>query len=179
VALVAVVAVTGVWRPVTILAPGLAGLSCRGRLCTDRPDQLDQVGALYDRAFAADRAVLGDAPPPRRVVFCATDRCYRAFGTSRSTANTIADLGIVIGPRGWQEFYVRHELVHHWQAVRLGLVTRYRDPRWLIEGMAYALSDDPRAVLVEPNQGYRSQFRTWYRTVGPADLWTAAAEVHP
>ncbi len=39
--------------------------------------------------------------------------------------------------------------------------------------MAYALSDDPRAVLVEPWQGYRARFGDWYAGVGGGDVWAA------
>jgi hypothetical protein len=34
---------------------------------------------------------------------------------------------------------------------------------WLIEGMAYSLSNDPRSELHEPFESYRQQFNNWYR----------------
>jgi hypothetical protein len=175
-ALLLVLAVALVWPgPARILAPPRwLHLSCSGRVCTDDPARLGEASQLYAAAFSALVGRLGPAPEPRRMVFCATDACYREFGTTHATATTIADLGIVVGPHGWQDFYVRHELVHHWQAQDLGLLTRYRAPRWLIEGMAYSLSDDPRPVLVEPNQTYRARFQAWYATIAPSDLWPAA-----
>ena len=158
-----------------LVAPELFGLQCAGHVCTDQPNRRDEAAGLYDDAVADLTGRLGPVPPPHRVVFCSTTACYRTFDTGQSTASTIADIGIVIGPRGWEPFYVRHELIHHWQAQRLGLSARYQDPRWLIEGMAYTLSDDPRRTLVEPNQTYRRQFRSWYATIDHHELWAAAA----
>jgi hypothetical protein len=71
---------------------------------------------------------------------------------------------------------VRHEMIHHLQKERLGnlrcwLVT----PEWFFEGMAYALSEDPRATLAEPWQQYRSRFLAWYQRVGKARLWAEAS----
>lgn len=158
-----------------LLAPELFGLQCAGPVCTDQPDRSDEAAGLYDDAVSDLTALLRPVAPPHRVVFCSTTTCYETFDTSQATASTVADIGIVIGPHGWEPFYVRHELIHHWQAQRLGLYTRYHAPRWLIEGMAYSLSDDPRPTLVEPNQTYRRRFRTWYATVDHQELWAAAA----
>jgi hypothetical protein len=170
----------GLVRPARIvLPPRLLGLTCAGAVCTDRAGRLPEAQALYAAAVAANTRDLGPVVPIRRVVLCTTDTCFHTFSGGRATATTIADLGIVVSPSGWQDHYLRHELVHHWQARELGLVARYRDPRWLIEGMAYALSDDPRPTLVEPNQTYRTRFVRWYASVGPANLWPAARSVRP
>ena len=179
-AVAVVVALVGLVRPArVVLAAGLLGLTCRGVVCTDAATRLDEAVALYDDALAATTARLGPAPAIHRVVFCTSDACFHRFTSGGSTATTIADLGIVVGPSGWRTFYVRHELVHHWQAVRLGLLARYRDPRWLIEGMAYTLSDDPRPTLVEPDQAYRAAFVFWAAQLPAGDLWPAAAQVRP
>jgi hypothetical protein len=90
--------------------------------------------------------------------------------------NTIANLGIVVGPEGWNSHYVRHELIHHWQGYKLGLMERWFGPKWLMEGMAYSLSDDPRGTLVEPNQTYRASFEEWYEDTGSEDIWLAAED---
>lgn len=47
----------------------------------------------------------------------------------------------------------------------------------VIEGMAYALSDDPRPELSEPYQTYRVRFEEWYRSVGKEMLWEFAHEL--
>jgi hypothetical protein len=72
----------------------------------------------------------------------------------------------VIGPRAWKPFYVRHELIHYSQAERLGTLSLLLKPQWFVEGMAYALSQDPRAPLAEPFESYRRSFLAWYG--GPA-----------
>jgi hypothetical protein len=43
-----------------------------------------------------------------------------------------------------------------------------------MEGMAYALSEDPRAELSEPFQEYRSRFRAWYKEIDKSGLWQKA-----
>ena len=165
-------------RPVRVVWPQAVGLHCHGPVCVDDDARSATAQALFTAAFAADERVLGPAPTPARVVFCSTATCYARFGADHSTARTIGQLGIVIGPNGWQDFYVRHELVHYWQGYRLGLWWRWRSPRWIVEGMAYTLSADPRATLVEPNQTYRAQFQAWYAPIGPTNLWTAARNAH-
>lgn len=50
-------------------------------------------------------------------------------------------------PRGWEPHFVRHEMIHHLQAERLSTLTLLLKPRWFVEGMACALSDDPREPL--------------------------------
>ena len=48
---------------------------------------------------------------------------------------------------------------------------------WFIEGMAYSLSEDPRAKLPEPFERYRSQFEAWLRSVGREHLWEQARQL--
>jgi hypothetical protein len=85
---------------------------------------------------------------------------------------------IVIGNRAWHAYYVRHELIHHLQNERLGsLRNSFLMPIWFREGMAYSLSEDPRAPLAEPLQSYRAQFNDWLRRVGKDRLWQEAAQL--
>ena len=55
-----------------------------------------------------------------------------------------------------------HELIHYWQADHFGSLVLVTGRPWLIEGMAYALSGDPRKILHEPFEGYREKFNEWY-----------------
>jgi hypothetical protein len=72
--------------------------------------------------------------------------------------------------------FVRHEMIHHLQKERLGLLKSWLvTPQWFTEGMAYALSNDPRPTLAEPWQGYRSRFEAWYRLIGKERLWDEAS----
>ncbi|MCK7580702.1 MAG: hypothetical protein MZV65_37070 [Chromatiales bacterium] len=57
----------------------------------------------------------------------------------------------------------RTRLVHYWQAENFGLLAGLVGEPWLIEGMAYSLSDDPREKLHEPFESYRRKFSEWYR----------------
>ncbi len=80
-------------------------------------------------------------------------------------ARAVGKSALVIGPRGWKPHYVKHEIVHYWQAENIGIIKMLLMDDWLIEGMAYALSDDPRPELEQPWQSYRTKFTEWYTTV--------------
>ncbi len=75
----------------------------------------------------------------------------------------MSSVAIAIAPRGWQPHYLAHELIHYWQADQFGSLTLLIGEQWLIEGMAYALSNDPRVALREPFESYRQRFNGWYR----------------
>ena len=79
---------------------------------------------------------------------------------------------IVVSPRGWEPYFVRHELIHRLQGEKLGILGMYRRPEWFVEGMAYTLSQDPRPQLAEPYQGDRARFQAWYSAVGKEGMWT-------
>jgi hypothetical protein len=162
-------------KPVRVVAPTLAGVTCpTAQICLDDASQLAAATALLAEAqgFVATRlAPLRKAP---RVVFCSTVACADAFGLGARSAVSVGTLGTVIGPRAWKPYYLRHELIHQLQAERLGVLGTLFKPAWFVEGMAYALSDDPRAVLAEPWRGYRARFGDWCAGVGGGDVWAAA-----
>lgn len=109
-----------------------------------------------------------------RVIFCATEACFQSFGFTKSSANTVRVFGKVIGPRAWSQTYLRHEMIHHIQAERMGVYKQWRSPEWFKEGMAYSLSKDSRKNLAEPLQQYRANFEEWYQSVGQERLWDQA-----
>ena len=45
-------------------------------------------------------------------------------------------------------------------------------PEWLVEGMAYSLSADPRQPLSEPWEKHRTRFDAWLQKVGKDGLWS-------
>ena len=156
----------------------VASVSCdERRVCTDDPARKDEAGRMYEDAIGFVEAEIAPLEKRPVMVFCSSLSCYNAFGKSAATARTVGGFCIVIGPHGWKPFYVRHELIHRLQWQRLGVVQMYREPEWLIEGMAYSLSGDPRPALVEPWQSFRSQFEAWYGNVGKGQLWAEAAKL--
>ncbi len=162
-------------KPVRIVAPELVGVSCSSEfMCTDDPSRYQEAAALYDEALHFVDSSVGSIEKKPRVTFCSTEDCFQSFGLGKRSAATIGTFGIVISPRAWKPFYVRHEMIHHLQNEQLGIVKVWRDPQWFIEGMAYALSEDPRPKLSEPFEQYRSQFNDWYKQVGKEQLWVKA-----
>ncbi|MDB5850515.1 MAG: hypothetical protein JWP29_4267 [Rhodoferax sp.] len=165
-------------KPVRVLAPTLAGVTCpTSVICLDDVAQLGAAADLYAEgtAFVAARVgAFGHAP---RVIFCASEACAASFGLGERSAVTVGTIGTVIGPRAWKPYYLRHELIHQLQAENLGTIGVLLKPSWFVEGMAYALSDDPRAVLAAPWQGYRAQFNAWNAGNSLPRLWALAKDL--
>ena len=166
------------YKPVRVLAPEFNGVTCVSDvICVEDATRYEEASALYGEAFTIVNATVGAMEERPRAIFCSTQDCFRSFGFNRAAAYTVGVSGIVIGPRGWKPHYMRHEMIHHLQAERLGVYEQWRSPEWFSEGMAHALSQDPRAVLSEPWEGYRSRFRTWLKSVGKERLWIEAARL--
>jgi len=162
-------------KPVRVLAPQLAGLTCHGKVCVDDLSRLSEATELYENAVRYVRDSVAEFQAEPRAVFCSTKACSRYFGFTSQNAYTVATVGVVIGNRGWKPYLVRHELIHHLQNEHLGSLRAWLfKPAWFREGMAYSLSRDPRKPLPEPLQGYRSEFEMWFKRVGSAQLWPEA-----
>ena len=166
------------YKPVRVLAPELNGVTCfSDAICMEDVSRYEEASVLYGEALAFVNAEVGAVEDPPRAIFCSTQDCFEAFGFDRAAAHTVGVSGIVVGPRGWKRHNLRHEMIHHLQAERLGVFRQWRSPEWFKEGMAYVLSQDPRPVLGEPWQGYRSRFAAWFQSVGRERLWMEAARL--
>ena len=164
------------FKPIRVLAPELLGLHCTAQgVCVDDVTRLAEAVALKTDAvtFVATRVdVIANIP---RAVFCSTAACAKAFGFTNQGAYNVGTFGLVVGPRGWHPYFVRHELIHHLQNERLGTLNAWLfKPNWFLEGMAYSLSEDPRRPLPEPLEGWRHDFEAWYPAVGRQKIWHAA-----
>ncbi|MBR8251418.1 hypothetical protein [Burkholderia cenocepacia] len=166
-------------KPLRVVVPALVpGVSCpRADICTDDAAKLGAAQQLYRDGAARAAAAVGGFRAAPRIVFCATRACADAFGLGTRAALTLGDFGIVIAPRGWQTYFLAHELIHHRQAEVLGNLAVVTKPRWLIEGMAYSLSDDPRHPLAQPFEAWRTQFAAWNAARGAQPLWDAARAI--
>ncbi|WP_321957741.1 hypothetical protein [Burkholderia cenocepacia] len=166
-------------KPLRVVAPALIpGVSCPSAdICTDDAAKLGAAQQLYRDGSARAAAAVGPFRAAPRVVFCSTRTCADAFGLGARAGLTLGDFGVVIAPRGWQTYFLAHELIHHRQAEVLGNLAVVTKPRWLIEGMAYALSDDPRHPLAQPFESWRTQFAAWKAARGAQPLWDAARAV--
>ncbi|WP_258400630.1 hypothetical protein, partial [Burkholderia multivorans] len=145
-------------KPLRVAVPALVpGVSCaHAPICIDDASKLADAQQLYRDGYARAAAAVGAFGDAPRVVFCSTRACADAFGLGERAALTLGTGGVVIAPRGWHAYFVAHELIHHRQAETLGNLAVLTKPRWLIEGMAYSLSGDPRHPLKEPFEGWRA-----------------------
>lgn len=167
------------FKPIRVLAPEWAGdISCvNASICIDDASRYREASILYAESLRFVTSAVGPFQHNPRVVFCSTEDCFQSFGFMKASASTVGDFGIVISPRGWTPYYVRHEMIHHLQAEQLGTLTLWLGPEWFIEGMAYSLSNDPRQLLSEPWQQYRTKFEDWYQKVGKERLWEEARKL--
>jgi len=156
----------------------VAGVSCVQRIvCVDDSARIIEAEALYGEALSFVSSSVGPLSEKPLIIFCSTESCYHAFGFSDATAKSVGSFAIVISPRGWKPYIVRHEIIHRLQAQQLGAIRMYLEPEWFIEGMAYSLSEDPRAPLAEPFESFRSRFASWNRARGNENLWEEARKL--
>lgn len=167
------------YKPMRVLAPQLvAGVSCvTDTICLEDIAHYAEAKSLYTNALAFIDSSVASVDKPPRVTFCSTQACFQAFGFNKSTARAVGVFGIVISPRGWSQYYLRHEIIHHLQAERMGVYRQWRSPDWFKEGMAYSLSQDPRPDLGEPLQENRSKFEEWYRSTDKDRIWEVAGSL--
>ncbi len=151
------------YKPVRILFPESFGMTCNdNKVCVDDPAHLDAAVILLSSARTHLEVQYGLSGSKPRIIFCRSKDCQTTFGLSKKAGYTLHTIGIVIAPRGWRQHYVAHELIHYWQAENFGWLVLLNGEPWVLEGMAYALSDDPREELHEPFESYRQKFREWY-----------------
>jgi hypothetical protein len=166
------------YKPSRILIPEINDVSCATTsICIDDMSRLKQAEELIATSVLEIENRLGPLQNYPKTVFCSAQACYEKFGFKHAAAHAIGRSGIVIGPRGWEPHYVKHEIIHYWQAENIGMVRMLFVDDWIIEGMAYALSGDPRAELDQPWQSYRAKFSDWYRSVGQNDLSVAIKSI--
>lgn len=172
------ISVFAFYKPIRVLIPEAFGLTCReDNVCIDDVAQLDAAVSLLMASRHDLESRWGLVVGQPRMVFCSTDPCRQTFGLSQKAGMTLGMLGILIAPRGWQRHYVTHELIHRWQAENFGPLVGWLGEPWMVEGMAYALSNDPRDRLNEPFESYRQQFNEWHRLHAGVPLKQSVGEV--
>lgn len=165
------------WEPIRALKPEWVGVQCyEGDVCIDDSTKLHEALALRADAIEFVSGWAGNFDAKPRTVFCTTSACDRSFGFKGSAAYNVGARALVVASRGWKPYYIRHELIHCVQVERIGgFRMLLHTPTWLIEGMAYSASHDPRRPLQEPWEAYRRTFEEWSSKVPPIELWSRAA----
>lgn len=163
-------------KPLRVLAPQWAGVQCyAGDVCTDDPSRVGEAVALKSAAVQFVNLKVGPIERVPRMILCSSTACESSFGFRGGASYNVGTSGLVVARRGWQPHFLRHELIHHIQGERLGALRLWLiTPEWLIEGMAYSLSEDPRRPLSEPWESFRAQYETWASQVPREELWSRA-----
>lgn len=181
VALVAAASPIATWlffKPLRVIAPGLNGVYCSGDICVEDRATFAAAAELHRAALANIAVKLNALAAPPRVIFCATQKCYRSFG-GRGRGIAVFDLGVVIAPDSWQPYLVEHELIHMLQSQELGLLGRERSPLWFKEGMAFHVSAPPDFDLPDYARPWVAQYRDWERQVGRENVWSEIGRHQP
>lgn len=165
------------YKPVRVLLPETFGVSCGYNVCVDDSAQRDSAVMLFNAAKESLGTRQGLDIGNPRIIYCSTEKCQSTFGLGKKAGYTLGTFGIVIAPRGWKEHYVAHELIHYWQAENFGSLVLLNGEPWFIEGMAYALSNDPRKSLQEPFESYRQRFTEWHGLNAGKPLKKSVGEV--
>ena len=162
------------FKPSRVLIPEINDVVCAtGSICMDDLSRLREAETLLADAVLDVERKLGKLENFPKAVFCSTQACYEKFGFRHSSASAVGKTAIVVGPGGWESHIIKHELIHYWQAETIGVIRMLFVDEWFKEGMAYFLSDDPRADLQEPWQTYRQRFNDWINTSAPQNTSVA------
>lgn len=65
---------------------------------------------------------------------------------------------------------MEHEFIQQWQSDKLGGLLTYLAPQRVTEGMAFALSRDPRPELSNPWQSHRKKYFECYEGIDQGNL---------
>ncbi len=150
------------YKPIRVMIPEIFDINCQEKnLCVEDIAQLNKARDLFINAKHELKLKQGLVVGNPKIIFCSTNKCKKTFGLSRHAALNVGTFGIIIAPRGWSDYYVSHELIHSWQSRMVGNVKMLLIEKWMLEGMAYSLSKDPRNPLSEPFQSYRIEFDKW------------------
>ena len=169
------------YKPVRILAPELVSdIKCsKASICLDDMSRYAEATRLYKEAIEFVASSIGGIKKKPLIIFCSTESCFNSFGFNKSTANTIGSSGIIISPRGWKPYYIRHEIIHHLQAKKMGVISQWQSPEWFKEGMAYSLSGDPRNKLElgDKLDNFRTKFNAWYKSINRENIWELSKQL--
>lgn len=167
------------FKPIRVVAPEILGLHCtEDGICIDDQTRLTEARHLKAEAVEFTNSRVGRLKNVPRAVFCSEAKCAKSFGFTSQGAFNVGTVGLVIGPRGWHNHFVRHELIHHLQNERLGSFNNwFFKPNWFLEGMAYSLSQDPRRPLPQPLEEWRRDFETWYLSIPHESIWIEAEKL--
>ena len=165
-------------KPIRVLAPELAGVTCAGKVCVDDLSRLPEAQKLAEEATDFVQRNVGPLHEVPRMIFCSSKACSKSFGFTYDGAYNVATVGVVVSYRGWHPYFVRHELIHHLQNEQLGSLRAWLlKPNWFKEGMAYSLSQDPRHPLPETLESYRTKYEAWVKEVGTERIWVEAEKL--
>ncbi|MBV8625424.1 MAG: hypothetical protein JO174_18245 [Herbaspirillum sp.] len=166
-------------KPLRVAVPAwMPQITCVSEhLCLDDLARRQEAETLYQHAGQIATDAVGPFRHAPRLVFCSTRACADTFGLGQRAAMAAGSLGLAVAPRGWVDFYVAHEMIHHRQAEQWGNLAMLTRPSWLVEGMAYSLSGDPRRPLPGQLEAWRAGFERWRAQTQGSDLWTAAQAV--
>ncbi|WP_336215115.1 hypothetical protein [Nonomuraea sp. LPB2021202275-12-8] len=127
----------------------------------------------------------GQAGSPALLI-CLTEDCYQRIGGGKERGIAVLNRAVMLSPRGLDPVIASHELSHVELHERLGGGSDI--PQWFDEGLAVAVSNDPRYLapesapdrcLTEPSEPLPVTLEDWLRAAGqdPATYAKSACQV--
>lgn len=147
--------------PLKIATPQLFGMHCAAQVCTEDEQDLAAALELFRSARGEVEALADTKLPNLHAVMCKSDACYARFGGGAERAISFPFLGMVVAGRSWQNYIVRHEMIHWLQFEHFGAFETMSYPAWFREGMAYALSEAPASDIPPEFVQWMAQYREW------------------
>jgi hypothetical protein len=160
------------YKPLHAVSPKIYGMSKIGpTLYIDNIDKRNDALLQYNNSIEELYSIGFKYERYPKIIFCYDHKSYERFGFKQSAARSIEGIAIILGPRGITEtYFLKHELIHYWQEKYLGIFYNLNYPKWVIEGMAYSISNDIRHPLEEPWEDYRNKFEEWYNSIDKNNL---------
>lgn len=152
------------YKPLRVLTPETFGFTCTSdNICVEDAATIADATSLRNNALGFVQENVGPLRQPPRILFCSSEDCFAQFGNPAVAAFYFMGLDtLLINGKGWHDYILRHELIHHWQVEQFGPVRSSRLPRWYFESMAYSLSQDPRDPLPRTDiEEWHTQFDAW------------------
>ena len=112
------------YKPMRVLSPELNGITCANDyICIENHEKLNEATLLYNNAILFVNTSVGKVKNKPRITFCSSEKCYNSFGFhAPAKATTVGISEIIVSPRGWNDYFLRHEIIHHLQSEKLGVI---------------------------------------------------------
>lgn len=150
------------------------------------PTDRTEISIILDEARQRVSGFYGSLRSNPRILICVTPSCYQRIDGGGSKGMAIMTFALFLSPHGTTPVIASHELSHIELHARLGLWQTWRRaaPQWFDEGVAVAVSGDPRYLapvsatdrcLVAPDGPMPAGRSAWIENADIGNFYAKAA----